>query len=86
MINEDQYREGIKMYYESHGKYSNPYLIGSSEHNQFERGWTQSLKRDNGRLAQSQYQSSYNRDTSSKLTTPSVSSELTAELYRSRKG
>lgn len=83
MNNEDQYREGMKMYHESRGNYSNPYPVGSPEYNQFERGWMQALKRDNDHSYQSQYRSSYSRETSSK---PSPSTEVTAELYRSRKG
>jgi len=83
MNNEDQYREGMKMYHESRDEYTNPYPIGSPEYNQFERGWMQALKRDNDPSLKSQNRSFYSRDSSSQ---PSPSTEVTAELYRSRKG
>jgi hypothetical protein len=56
MLNEEIYELGKKMYYEKKGVYENPYTVGSSKYNQFERGWMQSLKRDNGRLAKSKFQ------------------------------
>lgn len=83
MNNDDQYREGMKAYRKSPGEYSNPYPIGSQEYNQFERGWVQAQKRDNDHSSHGQYRSSYSRETSSK---PSPSTEVTAELYTSRKG
>ncbi|MGN2622812.1 hypothetical protein ACTCUN_06405 [Stutzerimonas balearica] len=39
------YQEGRKSYFSNKGKYENPYPSGSLEHNIFERGWSQSLKR-----------------------------------------
>ena len=39
------YREGMKSFIDNKGKYINPYEVGSEEFNQFERGWSQQLKR-----------------------------------------
>ena len=39
------YQEGRKSYFSNKGKYSNPYPSGSIEHDIFERGWSQTLKR-----------------------------------------
>ena len=39
------YQEGRKSYFSNKGKYENPYPSGSIEHNIFERGWSQALKR-----------------------------------------
>lgn len=39
------YREGFSSYRKNNGNYANPYPLGSEEHNLFERGWTQALKR-----------------------------------------
>ena len=38
-------KEGMKSFHEGKGKYINPYKTGSNEYNNFERGWTQALKR-----------------------------------------
>jgi len=38
-------KEGMKSFHESKGKYINPYRPGCNEYNNFERGWTQALKR-----------------------------------------
>ncbi|WP_129590587.1 hypothetical protein [Stutzerimonas stutzeri] len=38
------YQEGRKSYFSNKGKYANPYLSGSMEHDIFERGWSQALK------------------------------------------
>jgi len=39
------YQEGRKSYFANKGKYENPYSPGSLEHDIFERGWSQALKR-----------------------------------------
>lgn len=39
------YQEGRKSYFSNKGKYENPYPPGSVEHDIFERGWSQALKR-----------------------------------------
>ncbi|MBD9415225.1 hypothetical protein IB234_11735 [Pseudomonas sp. PDM16] len=39
------YQEGRKRYFSNKGKYENPYPPGSLEHDIFERGWSQALKR-----------------------------------------
>jgi hypothetical protein len=38
-------REGGMSFHESKGRYINPYKVGSTQFNDFERGWTQALKR-----------------------------------------
>ncbi len=38
-------REGGMSFHESKGRYINPYKEGSTQFNDFERGWTQALKR-----------------------------------------
>ena len=38
-------REGMQSFHQHKGRYSNPYPSGSWQHNDFERGWTQALKR-----------------------------------------
>jgi hypothetical protein len=43
-------REGMKGFHESKVKYINPYKPGSNEYNDFERGWTQALKRSSNQL------------------------------------
>lgn len=46
----EQIREsGARDYFAMSGKYSNPYAIGTAEHDAYERGWMQSLKRDGGK-------------------------------------
>jgi hypothetical protein len=37
--------EGKKSFYTNKVKYINPYKINTKEYNDFERGWTQALKR-----------------------------------------
>ncbi len=79
------YREG-ELHYFKKVKYKNPYLSGSDEFNEFERGWTQALKRTNGNCIDSltmgmgPSEKPYNSD--------SVAEEkkLQSELYRNRKG
>ena len=39
------YQEGRKSYFSNKGKYENPYPSDSIEHDIFERGWSQALKR-----------------------------------------
>lgn len=41
---------GRRKYFEDRGVYLNPYPPGSSEFNEFERGWMQALKQDDGRF------------------------------------
>ncbi len=43
---------GKRDYFLNKGKYKNPYSLGSIQFNDYERGWMQSLKCDNGRLVQ----------------------------------
>jgi hypothetical protein len=38
-------REGERSFAVNKGKYINPYSLGSAQHNDFERGWVQALKR-----------------------------------------
>jgi len=43
-------KEGMKSFSKNKGKYINPYKSGSHEYNDFERGWSQALKRSSDRL------------------------------------
>ncbi len=38
-------RQGKSDYFTTKGNYENPYKSGTAEHNAYERGWMQSLKR-----------------------------------------
>ena len=38
-------KEGGKSFYENKGSYRNPYATESGQHNDFERVWSQALKR-----------------------------------------
>jgi len=40
-----EYREGWESFYKAKGTYANPYKLNSQEFNDFERGWSQALKR-----------------------------------------
>ncbi|MCW8876088.1 MAG: hypothetical protein OQK04_11805 [Kangiellaceae bacterium] len=42
-------KEGMVSFHENKGKYDNPYQKGSEQFNEFERGWTQALKRTSER-------------------------------------
>jgi hypothetical protein len=44
--------KGKSDYYAFKGVYKNPYPMASQEFNHYERGWTQSLKFDGGRLVE----------------------------------
>jgi hypothetical protein len=46
-------KEGMNSFHDNKGKYINPYEIGSDEFNDFERGWTQALKRSSNQLLKS---------------------------------
>jgi len=41
-----EYREGTLYAQKNGGLYKNPYPVGSVEHNNFERGWSQELKKN----------------------------------------
>lgn len=45
MTSSNAYHEGKFSYRKNHGKLINPYKIGTNEHNFFERGYIQALKR-----------------------------------------
>lgn len=79
---------GASKYFEDQGAYRNPYPHNTYEFDEFERGWTQSLKRDNGRLASDNNRpySSYGDGFSKKSADTTSSIALSAERYRSRKG
>lgn len=80
------YREGEQHYFSNNGVYVNPYNNGSTEFNEFERGWTQALKRTNGSLINSTSIGSKlsNEKLSKTLSTENIKIEAT--LYRKRKG
>lgn len=42
--------KGASDYYSMKGEYLSPYQRGTPEHDAYERGWMQSLKRDGARL------------------------------------
>jgi hypothetical protein len=44
--------KGKSDYYTLKGIYKNPYPLASQEFNHYERGWTQSLKFDGGKLVE----------------------------------
>ncbi len=79
---------GTKKYFEDCGRYRNPYPSGSAEFNEFERGWMQSLKRDNGCLA-SQHNHEFighGKGFPEMPKEPLSALAIDAERYRSRKG
>lgn len=43
-------QRGACEYFLHRGEYRNPFPHGSADFNQYERGWTQSLKRNGGKL------------------------------------
>lgn len=77
-------RLGARKYFENHGVYKNPYAVGTPEFNEFERGWMQSLKKDEGRLAGKGERQAERQ--SNRAATTSSETEVAAERYRSRKG
>lgn len=50
MTLDDIRRLGPKRYFDGLGVYRNPHSMGSPEFTDFERGWMQSLRRDDGRF------------------------------------
>jgi hypothetical protein len=46
---------GFQDYFRLKGHYQNPYSLNSEEFNEYERGWMQSLKRDDGKLIPSAF-------------------------------
>jgi hypothetical protein len=46
-------QRGEREYFLHRGEYRNPYEVGSADFNAYERGWMQSLKRNDGNLVQS---------------------------------
>lgn len=76
------YREG-EQYYFNMGAYKNPYPSGSVEFNEFERGWTQALKRSNGSQIS---HSLINKTLSEPIFSKSENIKQQSELYRNRKG
>jgi hypothetical protein len=45
-------QRGAREYFAHRGVYRNPYPLGSSDYNDYERGWMQSLKRNEGALVE----------------------------------
>lgn len=73
-------RQGAQRYFSDNGVYRNPHPCGSDAFNAFERGWMQSLKKDDGRLVSTASLAPYRRaNVDTKV-------EFQAERYRSRKG
>lgn len=79
---------GSKKYFEDQGKYNNPYPNGTPEFNEFERGWMQSLKRDEGMLvgASNKLVRYAQNDLAERIRNLPSEAELQAERYRARKG
>ncbi|MBG7619012.1 hypothetical protein I5R65_06015 [Herbaspirillum sp. AP02] len=73
-------REGAAAYYSQQGGYKNPYQHGSEEFNAFERGWMQSLKKDDAQLV------SRAKSHSASPRKAYSSNEDAAKTYKSRKG
>lgn len=81
----EAFKLGSRKYYEDRGQYRNPYVVGTAEYNDFERGWTQALKRDDGKVAadgQRQLDAAAERQRERAAADTAVA----AERYRSRKG
>lgn len=85
MILDEIYREG-EAYYFKKGAYKNPYPNGSNEFNEFERGWTQALKRTSGSCISASSIGSIYSDDSFNKTSAYDDKKLQSELYRNRKG
>ena len=80
------YREGAS-HYSQEGEYRNPYPNGSPEFNEFERGWTQALKRTNASCVRATLpMASYYPE--ERISRPSAYDDpkLSSELYKNRKG
>lgn len=79
---------GAKKYFEEHGRYMNPYPNGTPEFNEFERGWMQSLKRNEGKLMTSpeKYMPYARSDFPESIRDKPSEAEIQAERYRARKG
>ena len=45
-MDENIVTQGRKSYWTNNGKLVNPYAFGTSEYNDFERGWVQAMKKD----------------------------------------
>ena len=77
----DPIEEGEKHYLAYGSEYRNPYPPGTDEHNQFERGWSQTLKRCPKAVARIDKKGNdwYQQTANHKST-------LTAEAYRNAKG
>lgn len=75
---------GARKYFKDHGVYRNPYVVGTPEYNEFERGWMQSLKRNGGQLVKGT--DCLDVMPTRKAGTTQVEIDIAAELYRSRKG
>ena len=47
------FKEGMSSFHICMGRYINPYNSGSHQYNDFERGWTQALKRSSNHIIRS---------------------------------
>lgn len=79
---------GSRKYFEDHGNYNNPYSSGTPEFNEFERGWMQSLKRDEGKLIGTldKHVPYARHDLPERTRDIPSEAEIQAEQYRARKG
>jgi hypothetical protein len=78
------YRQGQARYFADAGEYLNPYTPGSPEHNEFERGWMQALRRDDAKqIKPNRLESGYSSDYPADAPT---ADELLTRRYRALKG
>lgn len=84
-MDNEAYRFGLKSYVLNRGKYKNPYLRNDSRHNDFERGWSQALKRNPESQANEFDRQSY-REEKEKLAELNRERERVKVAYRKLKG
>jgi len=80
----DPVEEGKKHYLAYGSEYRNPYPRGTDEHNQFERGWSQTLKKYPEVVARIDKERSEKNN--QRQQTENRKSTTTAEAYRNAKG
>lgn len=71
-------QRGTREYFLHRGEYRNPFPHGSAEFNEYERGWMQSLKLNDGKLV--------NRDAPPRPATPSPAPASDYNAYAEMKG
>jgi|GEM_PF-2744045 len=78
-------REGGRSFHKNKGQYINPYSPGSAQYNDFERGWSQALKRSPERLIREYFKAertpSRPRTASPELFSSKRKKELPEDIY-----